>query len=448
MRPLPLSPSPPPRARRHLLLAAAAAAAFAPAARADCFDSCIFSAYNKTDGSVLYTWDLRSLCNNGSGYSFTNITTNWLFRFEICGSLDPVVPTLPPFVGDGSLQGQVVGSVQTNTYCNPEYNAYPNTGNFLQFFDPNPERTCYYGPTSGTPAPAVPGSTPYGGCPFTGTVGKCAAPHAARAPHCIRRCTHVLNARFGWARPLTFSLAPRHPASTAGAMNLPNLCCTGYCAVLSSSSRTSSYRWINNNNIATGGIRWTEYGNNADSADEFQCPIDPNTGYPRSRMVLVNMYCHPDGKITDPLVVNSVWETSDCVYRAEMTHFLACGVPANSSGGCSGGNSSSGGSSGNCSCGGNSSSSGGNSQMDITAAAPILEVGYSVGFVVAGAIAALAAVFVAQQVRARCGPCRLPRVTISFKYDDDNEGAGLSRSATLAGAYASTSATPLRGEGQ
>ena len=81
--------------------------------------------------------------------------------------------------------------------------------------------------------------------------------------------------------------------------------------------------------------------------------------------------------------------------------------------------------------------------MDITAAAPILEVGYSVGFVVAGAIAALAAVFVAQQVRARCGPCRLPRVTISFKYDDDNEGAGLSRSATLAGAYASTSATPL-----
>ena len=91
--------------------------------------------------TILYSWDLRSLCNNGQGYSFTNSTTNTLFRFEICGSLDPVVPTLPPFVGDGTLQGQVVGSAQTNTYCNPEYNAYPNVGNFLQFFDPNPQQS-------------------------------------------------------------------------------------------------------------------------------------------------------------------------------------------------------------------------------------------------------------------------------------------------------------------
>ena len=91
--------------------------------------------------TILYSWDLRSLCNNGNGYSFTNGST--LYRFEICGSLDPKVPNLPAFVGDGTTQGQVIGSAQTNTYCNPEYNAYPNAGNFLQFFDPNPATSAF-----------------------------------------------------------------------------------------------------------------------------------------------------------------------------------------------------------------------------------------------------------------------------------------------------------------
>ena len=94
--------------------------------------------------TILYSWDLRSLCNNGNGYSFTNGST--LYRFEICGSLDPKVPNLPAFVGDGTTQGQVTGSAQTNTYCNPEYNAYPNVGNFLQFFDPNPQTSAFCRP--------------------------------------------------------------------------------------------------------------------------------------------------------------------------------------------------------------------------------------------------------------------------------------------------------------
>ena len=96
--------------------------------------------------TILYSWDLRSLCNNGNGYSFTNGST--LYRFEICGSLDPKVPNLPAFVGDGTTQGQVTGSAQTNTYCNPEYNAYPNVGNFLQFFDPNPQTSASCRPPS------------------------------------------------------------------------------------------------------------------------------------------------------------------------------------------------------------------------------------------------------------------------------------------------------------
>ncbi len=96
--------------------------------------------------TILYSWDLRSLCNGGNGYTFTNGSTQ--YRFEICGSLDPKIPNLPAFVGDGTLQGQVPNSAQTNTYCNPEYNAYPNVGNFLQFFDPNPATSASCRPPS------------------------------------------------------------------------------------------------------------------------------------------------------------------------------------------------------------------------------------------------------------------------------------------------------------
>ena len=48
------------------------------------------------------------------------------------------MPALPTCTGDGTTPCQVTGSAQTNSYCNPEYNAYPYAGNFLQFFDPNP----------------------------------------------------------------------------------------------------------------------------------------------------------------------------------------------------------------------------------------------------------------------------------------------------------------------
>ena len=223
--------------------------------------------------TILYSWDLRSLCNNGRGYTFNNDSTQ--YRFEICGSIDPIVPALPACVGDGTVSCNVAGA-QTNTYCNPEYNAYPNAGNFLQFFDPTPQTSCTYGPTSGTPAP---GSA--GGCPNVGSTGT---------------------------------------------MNLPGYCCTGQCEVLASGNAAYNYRWINPNDVKFGGIRWTAYGNAADSADEFQCPIDPNTGYPRQRAISVNMYCNKNGKRTDPLVVNSFYDIQDCQYRIAMTHFAACGV--------------------------------------------------------------------------------------------------------------------------
>ena len=136
--------------------------------------------------------------------------------------------------------------------------------------------------------------------------------------------------------------------------------------MLASGNAAYNYRWINNNDVKFGGIRWTAYGNAADSADEFtwcvaqrgvacgaarslretplsahrgsspsspplplfsvRSPIDPNTGYPRQRQINVNMYCNKNGKRTDPLVTNSFWDTSDCVYRISMTHFAACGV--------------------------------------------------------------------------------------------------------------------------
>lgn len=263
------------------MLRSLAAAALAAVAAADCWDEnkCIFHQYKGGTNTILYSWDLRSLCNNGNGYTFVNGSTT--YRFEICGSIDPKVPNLPPFVGNGTVQGQVVGSAQTNTYCNPEYNAYPNAGNFLQFFDPNPATTCFYGPTSGPAAIATPGGTPVGGCPFVGSVGT---------------------------------------------MNLPNYCCTGQCEVLASGAAAYNYRWIDPNDVKFGGIRWTAYGNAADSSDEFTCPIDPNTGYPRQRQIQVNMYCNKNGKRTDALVVNSFYDVLDCVYRISMTHFAACGV--------------------------------------------------------------------------------------------------------------------------
>ncbi len=119
--------------------AALLAASLAAVARAQCFDASectIVMPDPKNPKKKSWMYNLQPLCNSGSGYSFTNGST--LYRFEICGNVAPLVPNLPPFVGDGVTQGQVTGSAQTNTYCNPEYNAYPNVGSFFKFFDPNP----------------------------------------------------------------------------------------------------------------------------------------------------------------------------------------------------------------------------------------------------------------------------------------------------------------------
>jgi hypothetical protein len=120
--------------------AALLAASLAAVARAQCFDAsaCTTVMTDPEDPTRSWMYNLQPLCNSGSGYSFLNVSSSALYRFEICGNVAPLVPNLPPFVGDGVTQGQVVGSAQTNTYCNPEYNAYPNMGSFLQFIDPNP----------------------------------------------------------------------------------------------------------------------------------------------------------------------------------------------------------------------------------------------------------------------------------------------------------------------
>ena len=371
----------PPRRAASAPLRALAAALAAALVAAGCFESCALNGYNRTDGSLAYSVDLRGLCNNGSGYTFINGSTT--YKFEICGTIDPVFPPLPAFVGDGNVPGQVVGSAQTNTYCNPEYNAYPNAGSFLIFFDPNPATTCYYGPTSGTPAPATPGGTPYGGCPFTGSVG---------------------------------------------AKNLPYYCCTGQCEVLAAGSQVF-LDWLSDD-FATGGVHWTTAGVPATTSNEFQCPIDPNTGYPRSQAVSIAMDCNAAGKMSDPLIVSSVYDVQDCQYRARLSHKAACGVPAPSSGG-----------------GGGSNSSGGNSQADSTALLPNLSAGAGASLLVlAGAAAGVAALCFALQARKRCGECRLPRVTISVKYDDEGEREQPALLGTAYGAAADT--RPLRSLGR
>ena len=100
--------------------------------------------------------DLSVLCNNGTGYELSNYSTGVDFRFEICGSIDPIVPSIPTCGEVGSNYPCVIpGSPQTYTYCNPEYNAYPFVGSFLQFFDPNPPLDCNRGscPSTGYLSP-------------------------------------------------------------------------------------------------------------------------------------------------------------------------------------------------------------------------------------------------------------------------------------------------------
>ena len=230
---------------------------------ADCWDEnkCIFHQY--TDGKIIYSWDLRSLCNNGNGYQFTNTTNGEDYRFEICGSIDAKVPSASSC--SGTFPCTVAGA-QTYSYCNPEYNSWPFEGNFLQFFDPNPATQCQLG-----------------ACPNTGY------------------------------------LSP-------SISNQQGYCCTGQCEIIAYGNAAYNYRWIDNNNVVTGGIRWTAYGDAPDNGDEFQCPIDPFTGNPRARTLQVNMQCKPNGKRSDPLETIAFYDNGSCYYTVIMSHFAACAV--------------------------------------------------------------------------------------------------------------------------
>jgi hypothetical protein len=233
---------------------------------ADCWDEnkCIFHQY--TDGKIIYSWDLRSLCNNGSGYQFSNQTTGQDYRFEICGSIDAKVPSASSCGGNFPC---TVAGAQTYSYCNPEYNSWPFEGNFLQFFDPNPATQCQLG-----------------ACPNTGYLSP------------------SLQLQQGY-------------------------CCTGQCEIIAYGNAAYNYRWIDNNNVVTGGIRWTAYGDAPDNGDEFQCPIDPFTGNPRARTLQVNMRCNPNGKRSDPLQTIAFYDNGNCYYTVIMSHFAACAVSGN-----------------------------------------------------------------------------------------------------------------------
>ena len=232
-------------------------------ASAECWDAnkCIFYYYKENSADILYSWDLRSLCNGGIGYTFDNVTNGNKYRFEICGTIDPI---RPPYCGSLGCISPTLPK-QTNTYCNPDFNDYPYTGSFLQFFDPNPKTQCKMG-----------------ACP--------------------------------------------NEAGASGPQLLTDYCCTGLCEVIAYGNAAYNYRWIDGNNTQTGGIRWTAYGDAPDNGDDFTCPIDPNTGYPRVRTLYATIFCNINGSRSDPLVVNEFWDSGDCFYRVSMTHFAACGT--------------------------------------------------------------------------------------------------------------------------
>ena len=206
--------------------------------------------------------DLSVLCNNGSGYQLINGTTGVDFRFEICGSIDPIVPSTPTCGEVGSNYPCVIpGSPQTYTYCNPEYNAYPFVGSFLQFFDPNPPLDCTRG-----------------ACPNYG------------------------------------SLSPV-------IQNQQGYCCTGQCEVIDVSSPIF-VQLINPSDVNSGvtGSRSLPPVN----GDEFQCPIDPYTGNPRGKSVTYEILCNPNGTISDSLEKIAAYDNGSCKYTLILRHFAAC----------------------------------------------------------------------------------------------------------------------------
>ena len=205
--------------------------------------------------------NMSPLCNDGYGYTFVNVTTGLQYRFEICGSIDPQVSSAP---GCNSDTGPctITGARQTNTYCNPEYNAYPFVGSLLTFFDPNPAVDCKRG-----------------ACPNTGF------------------------------------LSP-------SLQNQQDYCCTGQCEVIDA-YRSINVEYLNG---PGSGVTWTSSLKSPDNGDEFECPVDPFTGNPRARQTNYIMYCNANGSITDPLQTIAAYENGSCQYYLVMRHFIACGT--------------------------------------------------------------------------------------------------------------------------
>jgi len=209
--------------------------------------------------------NLSQLCNNGNGHQFVNTTTGQTYKFEICGSIDAKVPSTTGCGGSGSTYPcTITGQAQTFTYCNAEYNSFPYEGSFIQFFDPNPAQDCVRG-----------------GCPNTGFLS---------------------------------------PTLTAMGQNY---CCTGQCEIIDVARPIE----VQNLTGPLAGIQWSSsLGLPPDNGDEFQCPIDPLTGNPRSRSVTYIMYCNANGSINDPLHTLSAYDNGSCHYTLVMRHFIACGT--------------------------------------------------------------------------------------------------------------------------
>jgi hypothetical protein len=103
-----------------------------------------------------------------------------------------------------------------------------------------------------------------------------------------------------------------------------NYCCTGQCEVIDV-ARPIEVEYLNG---TRAGIQWTSsMGLAPANGDEFYCPINPLTGYPRGRSVTYIMYCNASGSINDPLQTISAYNDGSCHYTLVMSHFIACGTP-------------------------------------------------------------------------------------------------------------------------
>jgi hypothetical protein len=213
--------------------------------------------------------NLSQLCNDGQGYKFTNTTTGQVYSYEICGSIDPIVPSTPSCGGPNTTYPCTIAGAQTNTYCNAEYNSYPFEGSLMVFFDPSPYQSCVRG-----------------GCPNT-----------------------------GFFSPVLKTLGQ-------------NYCCTGQCEIIDIAAPINVEYLAG----PLTGIQWSS-SLPPNNGDEYQCPIDPLTGNPSSRSVTYIMYCNANGSINDPIQTlaaynngHSINDPGVCRYTLVMSHFVACGT--------------------------------------------------------------------------------------------------------------------------